>query len=341
MSSVHVRRCGAALFLLLSLTLPAAAAYRQIKKAVIGGEGGWDFLTVDAQARRLYLSRSTHVLVLDADSCVQVGDIPETPGIHGVALVPELGRGVTSNGADSSATVFDLKTLKVLGKVPTGPRPDAIVYDPASKLVFTMNAGGSSATAIDVAAVKAGATLPLGGRPEVAVPDGKGHLFVNLEDSSAVAVVDTKKLAVVAHWSLAPGEEPTGLALDNEHGRLFAGCANQLLVVLDSRSGKVVAKLPIGKGVDGVAFDASKGLAISSNGEGNLTVVQEVSPDSFTVRETVPTQAGARTLALDEMTHRIFTVSAEFGPAPAPTPEHPRPRRTILPGTFTVLVYSE
>jgi DNA-binding beta-propeller fold protein YncE len=326
---------------LLTWALPSAAGYHQIRKVVLGGEGGWDFLTCDPEARRLYLSRSSHVLVLDEDSCKVIGDILNTPGVHGVALAPDLGRGFSTNGADTSATIFDLKNLKTLGKVRTGLRPDAIVYDPLSHRVFTMNVGSSDITAIDAAQGTVVGTVALHGRPEVGVVDGTGRMYVNLEDSSAVAVVDTRTLALLARWPLSPGSEPTGLALDPQHHRLFAGCANQLMVVMNAETGDVISTLPIGRGVDGTAFDVGKGLAFSSNGEGTLTVVREEAPDRFQVMETVPTQAGARTIALDEKTHLIYTVTAEFGPAPEPTPDHPRPRRPVLPGTFTLLVFGE
>ena len=326
---------------LLCCAAPSGAAYHPLKRIVLGGEGGWDLLTVDAEARRLYIPRSSHILVVDADSCKIIGDILDTPGVHGVAVAQDLGRGFSSNGGDSSATIFDLKDLKPLGKVRTGIRPDAIVYDPASRRVFTMNAGSRDATAIDAVHGKVAGTVILGGRPELAAVDGKGRLYVNLEDSSAVAVVDTRALKVVAHWSLAPGLEPTGLALDREHQLLFAVCGNQLMVVMSAVDGKVVTTLPIGNGVDGVVFDPEKGLAFSSNGEGSLTVVKEEAPDRLRVLDTVSTQTGARTLALDERTHRLFLVTAEFGPVPEPTAEHPHPRRPTVPGSFVLLVVGE
>jgi DNA-binding beta-propeller fold protein YncE len=326
---------------LLFWAASAGAAYHPLKKVNLGGEGGWDLLTVDAEARRLYIPRSSHILVVDADSCRLVGDILNTPGVHGVAIAHELGRGFSSNGADSSATIFDLKDLKELGKVRTGSRPDAIVYDPASRRVFTMNAGSRDLTAIDAARGEAVGTVALGGRPELAAVDAKGRLFVNLEDSSAVAVVDTRSLKVISRWPLAPGLEPTGLALDRDHQLLFAVCGNQLMVVLSAVDGHVVTTLPIGTGVDGAAFDPETGLAFSSNGEGSLTVVKEEAPDRLKVLETVPTQAGARTLALDEKTHRVFLVTAEFGAAPEPTAEHPHPRRPAIPGSFVLLVMGD
>ncbi|HVP38931.1 MAG TPA: YncE family protein [Candidatus Saccharimonadales bacterium] len=341
-------RCGRRIVSAAALVAAVAAGpvqanpgYHVLKDVVLGGEGGWDYLTVDAAARRLYITRGTHVMVLDADSCTVVGDIPNTPGVHGVALAPELGRGFTSNGQDSSVTIFDLKTLKELGRVQVGRRPDAIVFDPASGRVFTMNAGSRDATALDAATGKVAGKVVLDGKPEFAAVDGAGKLYVNLEDSSLIRVVDTRGLKVTATWPLAPGEEPSGLALDAQRGRLFSTCGNQKLVVVGTEDGKVLASLPIGKGVDAGAFEPSTGKVFTSNGEGTLTVAGEVAPGKFEVRETVTTKPGARTMALDPKTHRVFTVTAQFGPAPAPTAEHPRPRRPMLPGTFELLVLGE
>jgi len=280
-------------------------------------------------------------MVIDVDRYKLVAEIPNTPGVHGVAIAHDLGRGFTTNGGDSSASIFDIKTLGMIGQVATGSRPDAIAYDSASRRVFTMNAGSHDATAIDAALGRVVGTVPLGGRPEFAVTDGRGRLFVNLEDSSAVQVVDTRTLAPVARWPLSPGTEPSGLAIDRERHRLFAVCADSLMIVMDSESGRVITSLPIGRGVDAAGFDPLTRRAYSSNGAGSLTVVQEVGPDSLRVLENVPTQPGARTMALDERSHRVFLVSANFGPPPAPTPEHPHPRGPILPGSFVLLVYGE
>jgi len=335
------------LFVCLLLLFPTAtlsaqtnspSGYHVIKKMVLGGEGGWDYLTVDAQSHRLYISRSTHVMVVDEDSGQAVGDIPGTNGVHGIALVPEFGRGFTSNGRDSSVTIFDLKTLKVLGQVTVGKNPDTIIYDPFSKRVFTMNGASHDATAIDAKTGTVVGTIPLDGRPEFAVSDEKGHIYVNLEDRSVVAELDPHGLKVGSRWPLAPGEEPTGIAIDRKHRRLFVGCANKLMVVMNADNGQVLKTLPIGSGVDATAYDAEQELAFSSNGEGTLTVIREESAENFSVVENVTTQRGARTMALDTKTHRIYLVTAEFGPAPAPTAERPRPRPSILPGTFTLLV---
>ncbi len=317
----------------------AKASYHLLKKVVLRGEGGWDLLTCDSEARRIYISCGTHVMVVDADTYAVVGDIPDTNGVHGIALAPEFGRGFTSNGRANNVTIFDLKTLKTLGQVSTGAGPDAILYDPASHRVFTFNGGSNDATAIDAATGSVAATIPLGGGPEFAVADGKGLVYVNLEDKSEVVEIDSQGLSVKAHWSLAPCERPSGMAIDRKHGRLFIGCHNKMMAVMDAASGKVLATPPIGAGVDANGFDPETRLAFSSNGEGNLTVVHEDSPDEFTVVASVETQPRARTMALDLKTHNVLLVTAEFDPAPPATAERPRPRPTMKPGTFTLLVF--
>ncbi len=316
----------------------SAAGYHLIKKVQLGGAGGWDYLTVDSAARRLYISRSTHILVLNADTLKQVGEIPDTPGVHGVALARQFGRGFTSNGRASTVTIFDLKTLKKLGEVKTGEGPDAILYDPATHRVFTFNGHGHSSTAIDAATGKAVGTFALGGKPEFAVSDGRGHIFNNLEDKSELVEIDSRALKVVHRWALAPCESPSGLAMDTAHRRLFVGCHNQMMAVVNASNGRVIAHLPIGKGVDATRFDPGTHLAFSSNGDGTLTVVREVSPSKFEVAGNVTTVRGARTMGLDLKTHRIFSVTAKFGPPPPPTPQRPHPWPTIVPGTFELLV---
>ena len=316
----------------------ASAQYHLIKKIAVGGEGGWDYLTIDDNSHRLYISRGTHVMVLDVDSGQVIGDIPRTTGVHGIALAPEFGRGFTSNGRDGTVTVFDLKTLKVLDQVKVGTNPDAIIYDPASHRVFTFNGGSSDATAIDAQSGTVAGTVTLGGRPEFAVADGRGMIYANLEDKSAVVEFDARKLAVAARWPLAPCEEPSGLAMDRQHRRLFAGCSNKMMAVMNADNGRVVTTLIIGSGVDANAFDPATGLAFSSNGDGTLTIVHEDSPDKFSVVANVLTQRGARTMALDEKTHRIYLATAQFGAPPPPTPDRPHPRPSILPNTFVILV---
>lgn len=314
-----------------------AGEYRVLKKEVLGGDGSWDYLTIDPDARRLYVSRETRVLVVDMDTCRVVKEIAGTNGIHGVALVPEMNRAFTSNGRDNTVTVLDLKTLEKVGEAATGPKPDAIVFDAKSHRVFAFNNGGTTATAIDASTGKVAGSVELGGAPEFAVADSKGHMYVNLEDKSEVAAIDTDKLEVLSRWPLTPGKTPTGLAMDLEHRRLFSGCReSRTLVVLDADTGKIAASLPIGAGVDAVAFDPATQTVFSSNGEGTLTVMHQDSPDSYRVVQTVTTQAGARTMALDPKTHQIWLVTAET--KPAPESEQNKRRRIVVPGTFTILV---
>ncbi len=320
---------------------PPDSGYHLIKKVHLGGEGGWDYLKVDADARRLYISRGTHVIVVDADSYKVVGDIPDTQGVHGIALAPEFGRGFTSNGRTATVTIFDLKTLSKIGEAKTEEGPDGIIYDPASKRVFTFNGRANSATAIDAATGNVAGSIPLGGRPEFAVADGQGHVYNNLEDKSEEVVIDSKSLKILNRWPLAPCESPSGVAMDQEHRRLFIGCHNQMMAIMDADSGKVVATVPIGRGVDANRFDPATGLAFSSNGDGTLTVVHEDSPDKFTVVDNVQTERGARTMALDTKTHNIFLVTAQFGEAPPPKPGERFSRPPILPDTFELLVFGK
>jgi DNA-binding beta-propeller fold protein YncE len=329
---------------LISVSLAAVAlaaagpGYHVVTTYKVGGDGGWDYLTTDSDARRLYISRGTHVMVLDADSGKSVGDIADTPGVHGIALAPELGKGFTSNGREGTVSVFDIKTLATSSKVKVGDNPDAILYDPATKRVFTFNGRSQDSTAIDAASGKVLGTIKLDGKPEFAASDAKGGVWVNIEDKSELVAIDPNKLEVKAKWPLAPCTEPSGLSIDRKNRRLFVGCDNKMMAVVDADSGKVLATPAIGDGVDATAFDAETGLAFASCGEGVLTVVREESPDKFSVAENVPTQQGARTLALDSKTHNVFVVTAKFGPPPAPTADNPHPRRAILPDSFVVLV---
>lgn len=316
----------------------AEPGYHVIRKLHLGGDGRWDALTVDSAARRLYVSRSTHVMVVDLDTGKVAGDIPDTPGVHGIAVAAELNRGFTSNGKANTATIFDLKTLKVLGHVKTGTNPDEILFDPASKRVFTFNGRSNDATVFDAASGEIAGTIPLGGRPEFAKADGKGKVYANIEDTSEVVEIDSRKLAVTKRFSLKPGEEPSGMGLDAEHHRVFSGCHNKLMTILDTELGKVIATVPIGEGVDGNGFDPETGLAFSSNGGGTLTVVRESSPGKFEVAETVTTQRGSRTMAIDPRTHTVYVPAAEFGPTPPSTPEHPRQWPAILKDSFCLLV---
>jgi YVTN family beta-propeller protein len=336
----RVARVSATLVILLLVTsgLAAAPGYHLITTYKLGGDGGWDYLTFDHPSNRLYISRSTHVIVIDADSGKQVGDIPDTPGVHGIALAPEFGRGFVSNGREGTVTVFDLSSLKVLNKIKVGENPDAILYDPASKRVFTFNGRSNDVTAIDAAKGEVVGTIKVDGKPEFAVSDARGEIFVNIEDKSELMALDPNKLEVKSRWPLSPCEEPSGLAIDRKHRRLFSGCSNKLMAIVDADSGKLVSTVPIGGGVDANAFDPETGLAFASCGDGVLTVVHEDSPDKFSVAENVPTKRGARTMALDSVKQRIFLVTAEFGPPPAPTAGQPHPRPAILPDSFVVLV---
>lgn len=325
--------------LLFALFFAAAAPhYHVVKHIAVGGDTGWDYLTVDAPSHRLFISHGDHVVVLDVESGKVVGDIPKTEGVHGIAIARDLHRGFVSNGRTNNVTVFDLDSLKVVGEVKTSERPDAIRFDPVSSRVFTFNAGGKNATAINAKDSTLAGDIPLGGKPEFAVYDGKGHVFVNIEDTSEVAEIDAAKLTVVKRWKLTGCEDPSGLAIDREHHRLFSGCGNKVMAISDAEKGTLVTTAPIGEGVDGDGFDAEYGVAFASCGaSGTLTVVKEISPDKFEVLDNVATVKGARTMAVDEKTHHIFLPTAQFGPAPAPTPENPRPRRTIVPGTFEII----
>lgn len=315
------------------------SGYKVVEKVKIGGEGGWDYAIVETTTHHLYLSHATRTMIFDTDTKTVVGEIPNTIGVHGIALAPELGRGYTSNGRDSSVTVFDLKTFKVLANIKLKQRnPDAILYDPYSRRVFTFNGGSANATAINAESYEIIGTVDLGGKPEFAVTDLKGKIFVNIEDKSTVAAFESKGLKVLAQWPLAPGEEASGLAIDREHNRLFSVCSNKVMVVLDAGTGKVVASLPIGAGVDAAGYDPGTHYAFSSNGEGTMTVVKEETPDKFTVVENVPTQSGSRTMALDARTHKVYMPGATFGPPPAPTLERPHPRPQMEPGSFMVLI---
>lgn len=314
------------------------AGYHIIDSLRLGGDSGWDYLTVDTSTQRLYVSRGSRVQVIDIAHRAIVGEITHTPGVHGVALVPFERRGYTSNGQDSSVTVFDRLTLQMLETIRINARnPDAILFDPFSRRVFTFNGGSSNVTVISVKPGTIVGTVPLVGKPEFGVSDGQGHIYVNIEDKNMISVFDAVTLKTLHNWSLAPGEEPTGLAIDQKNRRLFAGCRNRLMVILDADSGRVVATVPIGGGVDGTAYDPATHLAFSANGEGTLTVVQEDTPEKFTLVGNVVTRRGARTLALDERTHQIFTVAAQYG-LPKPTAEQRRSQPSIVPGSVTLYI---
>ncbi|MDQ6622412.1 MAG: YncE family protein [Verrucomicrobiota bacterium] len=329
--------CAAAL---PSLSAAPAATYQPVAKIPIGGEGGWDILTVDDAARRLYLSHATKVVVVDLAKNVVAGEIADTPGVHGFLVVPELQRGFSSNGKENKASVVDLKTLQTVSKIETGAGPDAMAYDSRRGEVYIFNHKGDSVTVVDAKEAKVVATIPLGGSPEFGAADAAaGRVYVNIEDKSEVVAIDTAKHEVVARWPLAPGEEPSGLALDPVHHRLFAACNNKLLVMLDSESGKVAATAPIGEHVDGCAFDDATQYAFAPAGEGVTTIVKEKSPNELSVVQTLQTERGARTIALDPRSHRIYLPTAEFQPAPSPSPGASPARPTIVPGSMKLLVY--
>lgn len=324
---------------------PQASGYHLVKKAVLGGDGGWDYLTADPDSHRVFISRGTHVMVTDADGKI-LGDIPATAGVHGIALAPEFNRGFTSNGQASSVTIFDLKTLATIteAKIP-GQGPDAILYDKASKRVFTMNGRSQDATAIDAKTGEVAGTVPLGGKPETASADGEGHVFVNIEDKSTIVEFDSKTLKVMNTWPLAPCEEPSGQAIDTARKRLVVGCSNKMMAFVDYTNGKVVGSVPIGQGVDANGFDPSSGFAFASCGDGTITVAKADSSGNYSVVETIQTMPRARTMAVDTANHNVYTVTAEFGqptPPPAGSPAGARGGRApMVPGTFTLLIYGK
>ena len=314
--------------------IAATTGYHILKQIKIGGEGGWDYLTVDSAARRLYVSHNTHVVVVDVDAGKVVGDIPDTQGVHGIAVIPELNRGFTSNGRANNVTIFDLKTLKVTGHAQTGENPDSIRYEPVSGRVFTFNGRSNNSTAIDAKTGNVAGTIALNGKPEFSVADGKGKVYANLEDTSEIVEIDAAKLSVSKRYSLKPCEEPSGLAIDTKNRRLFSVCSNRLMAVSDPDAGKVLASPAIGQGPDGAAFDPGTGYVFSSNGDGTMTVVQQAA-GKWEVVENLATARGARTIAFDEKTHNVYLPAADVAPGP---PQGQRGRLTFLPDTFKVLV---
>jgi len=344
-----MKTCRVGLVVLLALAMASFAAaqaqkpggYHLLKKHVLGGEGGWDYMALDGRTRLLYVTHGGAVEILNVDTGVKGDPIANLKGVHGVAFASERNRGYISNGRGNSVSVFDLKTHQVLEEVPSsGQNPDAIMYDAFSGRVFTFNGRTANATAIDAATDKVVGTIDIGGKPEFAVTDGKGTIFVNNEDKSEIVAFDARSLEVKKRWSIAPGEGPSGLAVDLKRKRLFSVC-DKVLVVSDFVNGKVVATVPIGGGPDAVRFDPGTGLVFSSNGDGTMTVVKQESADKYSVLETVTTAPRARTMELDPKTHHVFLVTAEFGPAPAPTKEQPRPRPTVVPGSFMVLEFGK
>ena len=333
MKSFSILTLAVSLFVINS----AAAAdvnYQLLKTIPVGGDGGWDYLSVDSAAQRLYVSHSTTVVVIDLAKDAVAGEITNTPGVHGFAPAPELGRGIATCGRANQAAIVDLKTLAILSKVDTGANPDAMLYEPGRQEFYTFNGRGQSATVIEAKSAKVVATIPLGGKPEFAVADAKaGRVFINIEDKNELIVVDTKTHEVVNRWPITPGEEASGMAFDEKNHRLFLGCGNQLMVMVDSSSGKVLASVPIGNGVDANAYDPGTQLAFASCGDGTVTIAH-ADGDKLTVVQTLKTEKGARTMTIDPATHKIYLASAKF--------EEPAPgqrRGKVVPGSFKVLVY--
>ncbi|MBA3830304.1 MAG: YncE family protein [Chthoniobacterales bacterium] len=323
--------------LLQSAGVSAQAPYKFRKEIPIGGEGGWDILTIDPAAHRLYLSHATKVIVVDLEKNAVVGEIADTPGVHGFIAVPEVGRGFSSNGKEAKASVIDLKTLQTLTKLDTGESPDALVYESKHGEVYIFNHRGNSATVIDAKTAKVVSMISLGGSPEFAVTDSEaGRVYCNIEDKNEVAAIDTATHEVVARWPLAPGAGPSGIALDAAHHRLFSACDNKMMTMLDTGSGKVLANVPIGEGPDGCAFDDKAQLAFASCGDGTTTIAKEETPGKFAVVQTLKTAPRARTMALDQVTHRIYLPTAQFQQPPlGTTPQRP----AIVPNTLKLLIY--
>ena len=319
-----------AVLLVAIAAMASAADYKVVKTWKLGGDGGWDYLKADSDGHRLFIARATRVMVVDTTSGKQVGEIPDTAGVHGIAFDAGNGRGYTSNGREDTVSVFDLKSLAVEKKIKVGSGPDAILYDPFSKRVFTFNGKGHDATAIDASKGEVAGKLDLGGKPEFAASDEKGTVFVNIEDTSEIVAFDPQKLTVKSRWKLTDCEEPTGLAIDRKNRRLFAGCGgNKKMAIVDADNGKIVATPAIGEGCDATAFDPDRGYAFASAGDGTMTVIKEESSEKFSVVQTVTTQKGARTMALDEKTHQLFTVTANVSGT--------RENRKIEPDSFVVI----
>lgn len=317
----------------------STSEYKISKRMNTGIDGGWDYLIVDEPTQRLFVSHGTVTQVVDIKSGTLLYTIADTKGVHGIAIANDLNKGFISNGKDTSVTVFNLKTLEIITKTKvTGVNPDAILYDEFSHKVFVYNGRTANATVIDANTNKVVETIKLEGKPEFSVTDGKGKIYVNIEDKNSITLINATTLKVEKNWSIAPGEEPTGLALDNKNHRLFSVCGNKMMVVLNTENGEVVATTPIGDGCDGVAFDEVKNRIFSSNGEGTITVIKQESENKYSILETVATQKGARTIALDKTTHQLFLPTAEYGETPAVTKENPRPRPTIKPASFVILV---
>jgi DNA-binding beta-propeller fold protein YncE len=318
----------------------ADGPYHFLQEIAVGGDGGWDYLSIDDAARHLYVTHGTKIVVIDIDKEKIAGEIADTPGVHGFAIAPDIQRGFSSNGQESKSSIVDLATFKTFSKVETGNNPDAIAYNPAQQEVYTFNGRSQSATVFEAKTGKVVATIALPGRPEFAAVDPTaGRIYDNIEDKSEVVAIDAKTHQISSTWPIAPGEEASGMAIDLAHHRLFLGCHNKLMVMMDSTNGNVIATVPIGDRVDANAFDPGTQFAFSSNGDGTVTIAHEDTPDKLTVVQTLTTERGARTMALDLKTHRIYLASAKYEPQPAADSGAPRQRPKIIPGTFKILVY--
>jgi YVTN family beta-propeller protein len=330
------------IFLLLISFIFASAIsqnHKVSKKINIAGDEGWDYLAVDEVNQHLFVSHGSVVNVIDLKSDKAIATIPDTKGVHGIAIANDLNKVFITDGNDNAVTIVNLKTFELIEKVAIeGQKPDAVLYDQFSHKVFTYNARSKDATVLDAITNKVIKTIPLGGKPEFSVTNTKGLIYVNIEDKSEIKTIDATKLEVKSTWSIAPGDEPSGLAIDLETNRLFSVCGNNLMVIVDASNGKIIKTLPIGEGCDGVAFDAKKKLAFSSNGEGTITVVKEENANSFSVLETVKTQKGARTIAINKTNNELYLSTAEFGAKPEPTTDNPKPRAGLVPNSFMVLV---
>ena len=338
------RRLTLAVLAIGSATLAAPALagaqggehYHVVATHTLGGDGGWDYVIMEPNGRRLFIGRQDRVMVVDPRTGRLLGEVPGIDGAHGVAIVEKAGHGFATSGRDSSIVMFDLKTLKVLGRTHAAEDADAIIYDPASDRVFSFNGDAGSSTVLDPHTGKAVGSIDLGGKPEYGVADGKGRVFANIEDRGELVEIDPRAMKVVRRWSLAPCASPTGLAIDVRHEVLFTGCRSGVMAISDAKAGRLITTLPIGQGVDAVQFDAARADAFASNGDGTITVIHEDAPGRFHVVENVPTARGARTMALDPREHRLFTVTSDFGPMPQG--QQGRRRPPMVPGTFRLLV---
>jgi len=326
--------------LILFCTIGAVSQTHYVSKKIsTTGNEGWDYLAVDEINQHLFVSHGNSVNVIDLKTDKTISIIPNTNGVHGIAIANDLNKAFITDGKDNAVTIINLKTFDLIEKVVIqGQKPDAIMYDLFSHKVFTFNAKSKDATVLDATTNKVIKNIPLGGSPEFPASNLKGLIYINIEDTNEIKTIDATLLEVVNTWSISPGEEPSGLVLDKESNRLFSVCSNKLMMILDATTGKIIDNLPIGGGCDGVAFDPEKKLIYSSNGDGTITVVKEENANSFSVIETIPTQKGARTIAIDKTTHKLYLSSAAYGPKPEPTAENPKPRASIIPNSFVVLV---